>query len=512
MKLALSSQIKTIDSFATESLGIPAQALMGRSGLAVAEALRKIAPQGSKVIILAGKGNNGGDGYAAACNLISDYDVVIIDIFSAGQKTEEGKHYLKEFISLGGRILPYTPSVHQIISEADVIVDAIFGTGFLGSPPDSLLPLADLVNKSGAKKIAVDVPLGINADDGSIHDVAIKADLTVALSYLKPGLLSYPAKEYCAEIIFDTIGLPRDKVEQSIHFDNFLFDPIEASAALPERIANSNKGSFGRLLLVTGSSAYPGAGILTLEAALRGGAGYVIRVCDSTEIGEYVSRFPEAIYCTDVIRDGSFDIEGIKTLSEKCHSILIGSGSVESEELAALTEALIKTEGAPLVIDASAINALVKYSSRESLRSAKRRIILTPHPLELSRLTGIPLAHIQNNRISIAKSFAKEYGVILALKGAATVTTDGDRLYINSTGSSALAKAGSGDVLAGLLASILAYHKDPVVATALAVYLHGRAGDRLSERLSQYGVTPSDLPIAIAEEIREIEKNKGAKI
>ena len=146
------------------------------------------------------------------------------------------------------------------------------------------------------------------------------------------------------------------------------------------------------------------------------------------------------------------------------------------------------------------------------MRDAKRKIILTPHPLEFSRLSALSVDYIQRNRISAARSFAREYGVTLILKGAATVITDGDRLYINSTGSSALAKAGSGDVLAGLLASIMAYSSDPLVASALGVYLHGKAGDTLAEKLSEFAVTPSDLPIEIAKIMREIEKAKGESI
>ncbi len=509
MKLAFSSQIKEIDSFAIHSLGIPAVVLMGRSGMAVANAIKSICPIGGNVLILAGKGNNGGDGYAAACDLLPEYNVEIIDVFSVGQKSEEGKYYLNKFASMGGSTIHYNEKTSdKKISNADVIVDAIFGTGFIGAPPEALSSLIEKVNSSRAKKIAVDVPLGINADDGSVHAKAIRADITVSLSYLKPGLLSYPAKDYCGELILDTIGMPSSLVEEKISFCNYLFDADEAVANLPCRKANSSKGNFGKALLITGSKTYPGAGILALEAALRGGAGYVTQVSDSSEIGGYIYRFPEALFARDCINDGSFDIDGIIDLSSKSSSVLIGSGLVETENLATLTDALIKTAGSPLIIDASAINSLAKYKGSEVLKSAKRKIILTPHPLEFSRLTNIPVDIIQKNRISLAKSFAAEHGVILVLKGAATITTDGERLYINSTGSSALAKAGSGDVLAGLLASVLAYHNDTTIAPALAVYLHGKAGDSLSEKLSNFGVTPSDLPIEIAKEIRKIEMQK----
>ena len=509
MKLARSSQIKEIDSFAINSLGIPAVVLMGRSGVAVANAVRRLCPKGGNVLILAGKGNNGGDGYAAACELVGEYEITIVDVFLGGQKTSEGKYYLNEYLSGGGSIVSIDDVCGGKVNSPDVIVDAIFGTGFFGTPPESLYPLIDLVNSSVAKRIAVDVPLGINADDGSVHEKAICADVTVSLSYLKPGLLSYPARKYCGEVILDTIGMPCDVVENNIPFSNYLFDMDEAVSSLPKRESNSSKGNFGKTLLVTGSTAYPGAGILTLEAALRGGAGYVTQVVDSQEIGEYIFHFPEAIFARDLVSGGELDINSITELSGKNSSTLVGSGSLESQNLADLVESLIVSEGTPLIIDASAINALARYKSREVLKSRKREIVLTPHPLEFARLSDLSVEYVQKNRISVAKAFAKEYGVILILKGAATIITDGDTLYINSTGSSALAKAGSGDVLAGLLASILAYHRNALSASALAVYLHGKAGDVLAERLSKFSVTPSDLPLEIAKVIREIEKAKG---
>lgn len=513
MKLAFAEQIRKIDSFAINTLGIPAEALMGRSGSAVAREVRSLSDIGDRVVILAGKGNNGGDGYAAACELLADRDVLVYDVFSAGQKSPEGNHYLSLYKSLGGRVLPL--GIHDDfvsnIKGAAVIVDAIFGTGASGNIPEHLLSLSEIIEGSSAKIVAVDVPLGVNADDGSVCDGALAADVTVALSYLKPGLLSYPAKAICGRVVLDTIGLPSDIVEKNIDFKNHLFDFASAVDSLPDRPDNSSKGTFGKALLITGSREYTGAGLLTLEAALRGGAGYVTHICSPEEKNTYAIKFPEIIYKTDLAAD-SFNIEKIKAISEASSATLIGSGCGLSEGLADLTCELIKSEGGPLVIDADAINSIAQYKSREVFLEAKRKIILTPHPLEFSRLSGIPLEEIQKNRISVAKTFAKKYGVILVLKGAATLTTDGEHLYINSSGSSALAKAGSGDVLAGLLCSVLAYHKEPLVATALSVYLHGLAGDNLSEELSGFGVTPSDLPVEISRIMRKIEKSKGELI
>lgn len=513
MKLAFAEQIRKIDSFAINTLGIPAEALMGRSGSAVAREVRSLCCAGDSVVILAGKGNNGGDGYAAACELQTDYDVLVYDVFSAGQKSTEGNHYLSLYKSLGGRVLPLQTDDDFVSNTkcAAVIVDAIFGTGVSGNIPENILALSKIIESSPAKKVAIDVPLGVNADDGSVCDGALTADVTVALSYLKPGLLSYPAKDICGRVVLDTIGLPSDIIEKNIDFKNYLFDFASAVSSLPDRPDNSSKGTFGKALLITGSREYTGAGLLTIETALRGGAGYVTHICSPEEKSIYALKFPEVIYKTDLTYCG-YDTEKIKAIARQSSSVLIGSGSGVSESLADLACELISDQGSPLIIDADAINSIAKYKSREVLLRAKRKIILTPHPLEFSRLSGIPLEEIQKSRISVAKSFAKKYGIILVLKGAATLTTDGEHLYINSSGSSALAKAGSGDVLAGLLCSVLAYHKEPLVASALSVYLHGFAGDNLSEELSGFGVTPSDLPVEISKIMRKIEKSKGELI
>ncbi len=502
MRLALSSQIRKIDSYAINTLGIPAEVLMGRSGAAVARAARSLCKVGDSVVILAGKGNNGGDGYAAACELISDYDILVYDVFSGGQKTKEGRHFLEKYISLGGVVKPLESMENftSDIEKSDLIIDAIFGTGFTGDLPEIIKELASVIRSSSARKIAVDVPIGVNADDGSVTHEAINVDITVGLSYLKPGLLSYPAADYCGRVILDTLDLPGDKIEEHIQMSSNLFDLAEAEKALPPRISNSSKGTYGKALLIAGSKEYMGAGLLSIEAALRGGAGYITHVCSESERVVYALKFPEVIYNTDID-----NIEKISALSKRSSSTLIGSGSGVSEHLADLVENLIKIEGSPLVIDADAINSIAKYNRVEALKSAKRKVILTPHPLEFSRLCGRSVSQVQSNRIGLAKSFAWEYGVILVLKGARTIITDGNELYINSSGSSALAKAGSGDVLAGAMASILAYHPDPLKAAALAVYLHGRAADNLSEELSEYGVTPSDLPREIAKTIKKIQ-------
>lgn len=509
MKLALSPLISEIDRFANEELGIPTSELIKRSGRAVADAVRELAKGRSELVILAGKGNNGADGYAAALELMGEYKTVVFDVFSEGQKSADGKALVDEYQSRGGELVSLTlsPEQKERIKRAGCIVDAVFGTGFKGEMPTLARELSTTVSEAlCAVKIAVDVPLGIGADDGLVDDYAAFMNATVQLSYVKPGIVSYPAKAYAGKIIYDTLGLPTQKINDRFEFKYQLIDREFAISSLPRREENSSKGTFGKTLLVTGSETYRGAGRLTLEAALRGGAGYVRFCAVGSIVDEYSAQYPEAIY-TKVDLENKDGIEAVSALSQSHNSTLVGSGSGNTDGIVNLTRALLLGEGGTLVLDADAINALSSMPDALSLiKNARRPVILTPHPLEFARLTGNSVATVQKKRLAVAVRFASENKCILVLKGAGTIVTDGCEVLINSSGSSALAKAGSGDVLAGFIASLAAQNISPLTAAALGVYFHGAAADELAREYSTYGVTPSDLPKQIAREIAKIEK------
>ena len=513
MKLATSSMISEIDAYLAEKMNISTLALMKKSGEAVADAVRSDLPVGKSVIILAGKGNNGGDGYAAACELFSEYNVKVIDVFSAGQKSDEGKSFLEKYRSLGGEVVPFDGSKQMLaeIKSSDCIIDAIFGTGFLGEMPEFLRPLAITVREAvAARKIAVDVPLGINPDDGSISSFAISVTRTVALSYIKPGIISYPARSHVGEIIYADLGVPKAALEEAFPFDCNMIDADWVKEKLPIREENSNKGTFGKLLVITGSEKFRGAAHLSCEAALRGGVGLVTFLGCEELVSELSKKYPEIIYKKKSISNGLSDeeIEEIAALSASHSATLVGSGSDNTDGLLALTLALLEKEGTPLILDADALNALSGIGEKgiQALKHAKREVVITPHPLEFARVSMSDVSSVQLHRLSAAKKFAAENKTTVVLKGAGTIVTDGKTVYINTSGSSALAKAGSGDVLAGLLAALVAQGKcDIPTASALAVYLHAVAGQSLAGELSSYGVTPSDLPIEIARLIGRIE-------
>ena len=286
-----------------------------------------------------------------------------------------------------------------------------------------------------------------------------------------------------------------------------------ARSLVPHREATGNKGSFGKTLLLVGSDKYRGAMLLCLESALRGGAGYTFLCAEKELVDMALIKFPEAIYKEISPFESMNDMEAcqISELSESFGSVVIGCGCGVSKGLFSLVSSLIKTRGGPLVVDADAINSIAVFTTDKVtlFKEAKRPIILTPHPLELSRLTGLSPDEINGSRKETAERIAREYGVILLLKGNRTVITDGETTYVNTSGSSALAKGGSGDCLSGLIASLLAKGDNGALGIcALSAYLHGKAGDTLALEYSDFGVTPSDLPKAMAKELSNLCKLK----
>ena len=287
--------------------------------------------------------------------------------------------------------------------------------------------------------------------------------------------------------------------------------PEWAKRTLPKRKQDANKGSYGRLFVYVGSDTYMGAAHLVIESALRGGAGYVEAAASGELRKTLLLKFPEVIYkdFPSANKLGSEDMKTLVSEQRRSTATLVGCGSSKSRKLYEVISMLLSEDGGTLILDADAINSMAE--NRESalalLKNAKRKVILTPHPLEFSRLSGLDVEYINENRELSSKNFAKENGCIVLLKGKGTVITDGETVYINTSGSSALSKAGSGDALAGLLGSLAATTVMPALElSALAAYVHGRAGDRLSSEFSEYGVTPSDLPQEMARVISDIEK------
>lgn len=280
----------------------------------------------------------------------------------------------------------------------------------------------------------------------------------------------------------------------------FVLNEKTARDALPKRPENGNKGTFGRVLLLTGSPAYRGAACLSVEAALRSGVGYVHFAAEKEVADAVLSRFPEVLFHT-IQSDAA--PSAVCELADGMDATLFGCGCGNTEKTEKIARVLLTVPGTPLILDADALNALAATDHLALWREAKRKVLITPHPGEFSRLSGLSVAEIEKNREKAAVDFAQKTGCVVLLKGKNTVVTDGKTVMRNETGDTSLAKAGSGDVLAGWIAGLCASGADLLTAASLGAFFHGKAGETLGARYSPYGVTASDLPIAIAEEVRK---------
>ncbi len=506
MITVLPKHIPQIDEYAERVLGVPTRTLMERAGEGVAAAITaRLRP--SRVLVFCGGGNNGGDGYAAALSLAArGFSPLAVDVFGKGQKSEAGKHFLAEYKARFGEPLSL---LEALKTSADVLVDAVFGTGFSGAVPAAAEPLFDYFKKSTAYKVAIDIPLGVDAESGRLAPSFLRVDLTVTLCFVKKGLLSYPARDAVGELVNCDLGLDAEVLKRAFSLPETV-DGESLSSLLPKRSKNSHKGSFGRVCALVGSDAFVGAALLAAEGALRGGCGLFTLASTDKVLAAAMQRLPEILALPLPAHEamGEKDREALFSNAALASALLVGSGCGKSEALYRILLSLLSSEGAPLAIDADGLNAIAAYGADIAalFSTAKRPVVLTPHPLEMARLIGKTVGEVQENRLALAEEYAKKWGVTLVLKGAGTVIADREGSAVSTVGDSALAKGGSGDVLAGLIASLLAQGASPRAAAEAAVYLHGKAGERLAARLSPYGVLPSDLPLEIAALMAEILK------
>jgi len=489
--------IKEADTRASNEYGMSESILMNNACLSVYEAIVPYLSPGKRIAVLCGKGNNAGDGYGVALLLYQNgFDVTCVKALGCDVSSAEAKEKQSEFTLCGGKIVD-ADSFLQNAEEYGVIIDAIFGVGFCGSIDEksSLGVLIERSNALDSLKIAIDVPSGINSLDGTVPGISFKADITACVALYKTGLLSYPAKEYSGKVILCDIGFPASLTE-SLPKHALIPDEDYIKSAIPEREANSHKGTYGRLMLYCASRDMTGAGYLSAMGALRTGVGLANVVSDEYAVGILQQKLNEPVFSSvDVSTDDG--LQKLIRLCTKADAILCGCGlEAEKEKANALFE-IIKNAEVPLIIDADGINLLC--SNINILKEAKQTPVITPHPAEFARLTGKTVSEVQSDRINLALRFSAEYGCVTVLKGASTVIASPDgKLSVNITGNAGLAKGGSGDVLAGVISGLICQGINQFDAAAAGVYLHGKAADILKERIGEYGLLPSDLPLEIA--------------
>lgn len=456
---------------ATIAGGVSSEILMHRAGQAIAEEIEKCAAErrARDILFVCGTGNNGGDGYVAAGILKGrGYNVAVYA--AEGRLSADCQREKKRY---DGRY-----SQHIC---GDIIVDCIFGTGLCREVTGEYAELIDAVNSSGAFVVAADIPSGINGDNGLIMGRAVRADLTVAVAYPKLGHRLADGIDCCGRLVVRDIGIAEVGHSACVAEDD------DIRAFFPPRKRNSHKGTYGHCQAV-GGRAYQGALALSLASALTGGCGYVSAVVDERLKYALVGQYPQVIYSAKT------------DLSADCIVFGMGMGCDDST-YSDLTRLLLDYDG-KLIIDADGINALAKYGA-DALRSANCQVLLTPHIKEFSRILGRTVGQVLADPVGEAAAFAREYNVTVHLKSAVTLTTDGNRTVMVDRGSSALARAGSGDMLSGLIASGAARGLTPFDAAVCGQYILGRAAEITSEEVGDYCATSQD----IIKNIKTVVKN-----
>lgn len=488
MKLVTAKEMKALDVQAQNDYAMPGILLMDNAAQAVAEAVHEAltALEGERVVIFCGGGNNGGDGLGAARWLQSYGVSVRAFVVGAALDAVQGDAAMElaMFTKAGGRVEALSTEDDWVLAElaaskADVLVDALLGTGFHGELEGDVLRACELLNKSEKYILAVDVPTGVNADNGAVSENAVRADHTVTMALVKTGLLLYPGREYCGDIELADISMPVKLVEEYQSDKYRLTDEI-VRELLPLRKANAHKGDAGRVVICAGSPGYTGAAALASDAAVKAGAGLVSLYTPLS------SRDVLAIKLTEVMVHGLLErmpgilgggaASDVASSAEAADVLAIGPGLGTSESTQEAVRTILQKITTPVVIDADALTALAGHT--EILAAMQAQKVLTPHPGEMARLTGLEIAEIEADRINIAKKYAEQWQAIVVLKGAPTVIgCPNGTVYVNSTGNSSLATGGSGDVLTGIIAGLAAQEISLQEAAICGVYLHGLAAE-----------------------------------
>ncbi|MCX7611043.1 MAG: NAD(P)H-hydrate dehydratase [Ignavibacterium sp.] len=494
------SQVREFDSYAINSLKVPGIVLMENAAKNISSSILKKFNDIKSVGLICGKGNNGGDGFAVARHLSnSGLSVLCLYLGDEKEMSEDCRINFNILLNLSKRRkniqLKKFNSLNDLnkFKQVDLIVDAILGSGFSGELKEPILSIIKKINSFSNKKVAVDVPTGLNADTGYSSTV-FKSDLTITLGELKKGLYISNGYESCGEIILEEIGVGRDYFND-VKTSTFLVESKDVYELLPKRSKSLNKYTAGKVLSITGSYEYPGAGILTSKAAFKVGAGAVI-----LSIPEIVKKYvyknlPEVVIqiygdkSSKWIKPDNYD--DIKSKIKWADVVAVGCGLGREEETIEFVDILLsKKEFKFCVIDADAL-----YSIKDNLdKYDLTKCILTPHLGEFSSLIKESVDEIKKDVIKYGSEFAKKYKTTLVLKGAPTITFNSNgESFINSTGNSGLAKFGSGDVLTGMVAGFLSQSKDIFSSAILSVYLHGLAADLLKNKKTEFGILASDI-------------------
>ncbi len=520
MKLLTAQQMRELDRCAIEDYAVPGVALMENAGCAAAQIIadRYAHLPEKTILIVAGKGNNGGDGYVIARHLENkgwqahvlvlasrqdihgDAAVNLTILENVLKKSHPPNHLPASQVST----IHYAPTSAEIdaalqqLPTVAVVADAIFGNGLNTAVRGHYLHAIEQINNLTAPVVAIDLPSGIDATTGAVFGCAVRADCSISFACAKLGQVSYPASDYCGELYVVDIGIPR-AVQETISDNYVLVEAKQAQQLLPLRPSAGHKGTFGHVLVVAGCAGKSGAAQMCASACLRSGCGLTTLATVAEVQAQVAGSVPEIM--TEVLaqQDGCLAVAAYSDVHELLQDktvLALGPGLGQSAGVTELVARLIVDCHLPLVLDADGLNAL--QGKTEMLAQRTGATVVTPHPGEMARLTGLSVAQIQDDRCGIAAKFASLWQSVVVLKGARTVIAAPDgRVWINNTGNSGMGSGGMGDILtgvvAGLLAGGLASGLEPFSAAALGVYLHGAAGDNCQKLFGGAGYLASDL-------------------
>ncbi len=500
-------EMKEYDRDTSERIGIPSVVLMERAALGTVEAILRNRSLPERVLVVAGPGNNGGDGLAVGRLLaLKGVDVTFCLAGDDGKMTAETRIQLAILENLG-----FSTERKFEVKEYDMVIDALFGIGLSRQITGEYLELVGKINycrQKGAYVCAVDIASGICGDTGEILGDAVKADLTVTFAFAKRGQLLYPGKEYTGKLVVSDIGITENSFWKGTP-GAFYYEPKELKELLPRRKPDGNKGTFGKVLLIAGSFDMSGACILCGKGVLKAGAGMVKIVTPACN-REIVQRsFPEGMLYTF---EDKPDPERIRECMEWADVLVAGPGMGRDENAFLLMKYVLEDGSRPAVIDADGLNLIASHQELQELARGrgKERLIMTPHPGELVRLGNTDMEEYKRNRGKLVSELAQRFDCILAAKDAVTMAVQSGRreIYINTSGNNGIATAGSGDVLAGIIGGLLAQKMKSFEAVCLGIYLHGLAGDEAALRKGTMGTIASDIVEALPEITRNCQRRK----
>jgi len=499
--------MREMDRYVIEDLHISGTFLMTNAAEHIAVAALEHISLGGCAAVFCGTGNNGGDGIGAAVWLMEKgVPVRVFLIGSEDKLTYDSKEMHRRLIALGGSLESFiaTDDLECFLNSCDVIIDAIFGIGLNSKLSGDALLAVGIINASRARVVSADIPSGVHADTGAILGDAVWADITVTFSLAKPGHFVEPGCIRRGELRVRDIGIPRDIVDGAV---SQVFAALPENIYLPRRRPDSHKGNYGRLLIVAGSVGYTGAPALSARAASRMGAGLVYLGVPEPIYEIMAAKLDEEMpFPLPGDKHGRFAANAAGELLRRagdCEVCLIGPGLGSSPEITELVLSAIRIVKTPIVLDADGINAISK--NVDIIDQAACPLILTPHPGEFLRLGGDLSS---GNRLSAARTFAMKHGCVLVLKGHSTITAMPDGTsYVNTTGGPAMAKGGSGDVLAGMIAALIGQMLPVKEAVTAAVYIHGLAGDMCAAESGDYSVTAGDIVSMLPKAVKSIVRN-----